>query len=143
MEEIEDSIRESAKDAGIALHRFESLVTSGKENSLAPHPPKYEDLGIVCYTSGTTGNPKGVMITHGNYCGTVAGLLLWAKPLQLTHEETHICYLPLAHVFEQAVLFVILALGGKVGFYQGRCETSPRRTAMRPCWNMRRKIDLG
>ena len=103
----------------MTLHRFESLVDAGKKKPLPPHPPKYDDLGIVCYTSGTTGNPKGVMITQGNYCGTVAGLLVWAKPLKLTHEEVHICYLPLAHVFEQAVFFTIFALGGKIGFYQG------------------------
>lgn len=119
VDEIEESVREAAKAADVTLHRFQSLVDAGKENPLQPLPPKYEDLGMVCYTSGTTGNPKGVMITHGNYCGTIAGLLIWSKPLKLNHLDRHISYLPLAHVLEQAVFFVILVLGGRAGFYQG------------------------
>jgi len=119
VESIEDSIRSSAKDAGVSALQFQDLVGAGKADPLDVFPPKMDDLGIVCYTSGTTGNPKGVMITHANYCGTVAGLYLWAKPLNLTSDEAHICYLPLAHVLEQSVFFVLLLVGGRIGFYQG------------------------
>jgi len=117
---VDDAFRSAASEKGVSVLDVQALVAAGKANdTLDTHPPKPSDLGIVCYTSGTTGNPKGVMITHANYCGTVAGLLAWAKPLNLGSEEAHICYLPLAHVLEQSVFFVTLALGGKVGFYQG------------------------
>ena len=120
IESVDESVKTKAKEAGVSILDFQQLVEAGKaDKSVELHPPKGEDLGIVCYTSGTTGNPKGVMITHANYCGTVAGLLKWAEPIKLTHEETHLSYLPLAHVLEQSVAFVVISLGGRVGFYQG------------------------
>jgi len=117
---VDESFIASAKEKGVTVLNFQDLIEAGKaDTTIAIHPPKPSDLGIVCYTSGTTGDPKGVMITHANYCGTVAGLLTWSKPINLSHEESHICYLPLAHVLEQSVSFVILAVGGRIGFYQG------------------------
>lgn len=50
------------------------------------------------FTSGTTGAPKGVMITHENLIGGIAGMSAGVKVIQRT--DTIVCYLPLAHIFE-------------------------------------------
>ena len=47
----------------------------GKSNVVAPRPPRREDIAVFCYTSGTTGEPKGAMLSHGNFAGIVAGEL--------------------------------------------------------------------
>lgn len=48
---------------------FSALVELGSENLVAPVPPKADDLCCIMYTSGTTGNPKGVLLTHKNIVG--------------------------------------------------------------------------
>jgi long-chain acyl-CoA synthetase len=65
-------------------------------------PPKVEDLATLCYTSGTTGKPKGVMLTHGNIiadCST----LTYFKRAQLGADDVMISFLPLAHMLERVL----------------------------------------
>uniref|UniRef100_A0A8D0A536 Long-chain-fatty-acid--CoA ligase n=1 Tax=Sander lucioperca TaxID=283035 RepID=A0A8D0A536_SANLU len=83
-------------------------------------PPKPEDLGIVCFTSGTTGNPKGAMLTHENMVSDAAGAAIVPSP-----QDTSISFLPLAHMFERVVQTVIYSAGGKVGFFQGDIRLLP------------------
>jgi long-chain acyl-CoA synthetase len=72
---------------------------------------------MFCYTSGTTGDPKAAMLSHGNMIAAVRG----AKDadLNITDEDSHISYLPLAHSFEKIVFAMNLFVGGKYGFYSG------------------------
>ncbi|XP_070090527.1 long-chain-fatty-acid--CoA ligase 6 isoform X9 [Equus caballus] len=92
----------------------------GQRNHRVPVPPKPSDLSIVCFTSGTTGNPKGAMLTHGNVVADFSGFLKvtesqWAP----TRADVHVSYLPLAHMFERMVQSVVYCHGGRVGFFQG------------------------
>ena len=86
-------------------------------------PPEPADLAMLCYTSGTTGNPKGAMLSHSNILAAIANASYpkWAI-FNMTAEgpqEVHISYLPLAHVFETVVMNYCLFAGCAVGFYQG------------------------
>ena len=54
-------------------------------------------LASILYTSGTTGDPKGVMLTHGNFCAMMASI---AKLFPLTDEDRLLSVLPLHHAFE-------------------------------------------
>uniref|UniRef100_A0A8C3KGX3 Long-chain-fatty-acid--CoA ligase n=1 Tax=Calidris pygmaea TaxID=425635 RepID=A0A8C3KGX3_9CHAR len=95
-------------------------------------PPRPEDLSIVCFTSGTTGNPKGAMLTHGNVVADFSGFLKvteWSP----TCEDVHISYLPLAHMFERMVQSVVYCHGGRIGFFQGDIRLlSDDMKALRP-----------
>ncbi|GAC1366239.1 MAG: long-chain fatty acid--CoA ligase [Actinomycetota bacterium] len=74
------------------------------------------DVATVVYTSGTTGEPKGVMLTHANFVQTLhAGI----RVMELDKEEGHrlISYLPLSHIFERFIgEWAAIYLGAEVWF---------------------------
>ncbi|MBE2244124.1 MAG: long-chain fatty acid--CoA ligase [Burkholderiaceae bacterium] len=73
-----------------------------------------DDIGLMIYTSGSTGKPKGAMISWRNMRGVVPGIV---ERLGLSHETTHLSYLPLCHVAEQMLTtFVPVYLGSQVNF---------------------------
>ncbi|KAF3786306.1 Long chain acyl-CoA synthetase 7 [Nymphaea thermarum] len=57
----------------IQIVSYSKLFNQGQRNLLQFRPPKPEDIATVCYTSGTTGTPKGVVLSHGNLIANVAG----------------------------------------------------------------------
>jgi long-chain acyl-CoA synthetase len=76
-----------------------------------------DDLATIVYTSGTTGLPKGVMLTHGNLLANVEGIEAYVK---LTPEDQSLSYLPLSHIFERtAGQFLPLAAGSSIVYSRG------------------------
>uniref|UniRef100_Q5F2C5 Long-chain-fatty-acid--CoA ligase n=1 Tax=Mus musculus TaxID=10090 RepID=Q5F2C5_MOUSE len=75
MEPFEDALRERGKKCGVDIKSMQAIEDCGRENHHAPVPPRPDDLSIVCFTSGTTGNPKGAMLTHGNVVADFSGFL--------------------------------------------------------------------
>ena len=93
----------------------------GRENRVPCTPPSRDDICTLCYTSGTTGVPKGVMVSHGNLVASLAGCL---RTGIAAHKDTrYLSYLPLAHVLERLLHIAVLEEGGRIGFYQGSTVT--------------------
>eukprot|EP00731_Ephydatia_muelleri_P024784 Em0016g1055a len=111
---------EQADAVSVTLKSFEEVVEIGKGNLASREPPTPEDLLTICYTSGTTGNPKGVMLSHGNMISNLSSVCIhlgdWAA---LTFRDTHISYLPLAHMFERVVMGMVFMVGARAGFFRG------------------------
>lgn len=59
----------------VKLFKLEEVALLGKQHPKAHIPPSPEDLCTICYTSGTTGTPKGAMITHGNMIADASGMV--------------------------------------------------------------------
>jgi long-chain acyl-CoA synthetase len=73
----------------------------------------FDDVCLQLYTSGTTGNPKGVHSTHRNLLATNESFV--RSPLPLDPDEAALCVLPLFHIFGlQVVLTPVLYAGGSV-----------------------------
>jgi len=67
-----------------------------------------EDLATIIYTSGTTAEPKGVMLTHGNLAANLCGSL---DALDLHTDDVGLSFLPLCHALERIVCYVYLSTG--------------------------------
>ncbi|BCV20959.1 long-chain-fatty-acid--CoA ligase [Moorella sp. Hama-1] len=65
---------------------------------------KEDDIAACLYTSGTTGKPKGAMLSHGNL---VFDTLATAEHIEVGPEENHLCVLPLFHAFAQTVCMLL------------------------------------
>jgi len=74
----------------------------------------------IIYTSGTGGNPKGVILTHGGILNNIEGANQILKSLMDT-KPTFLTWLPLSHSYEHTVQFVQIAVGAKV-FYAEKIE---------------------
>jgi long-chain acyl-CoA synthetase len=79
-----------------------------------------DTLATLIYTSGTTGQPKGVMLTHGNFCHNV-GQVLEALQHTFTFGYRAVSFLPLCHATERLVTYAYLQAGMAIG-YVGHVE---------------------
>src|SRR5690625_4066537 len=74
-----------------------------------------DDVATIVYTSGTTGKPKGCMITHGNLVNLSMNVLRSEMSTVLTRGSKTVLFIPLAHIFARFISFQALAAGAKVG----------------------------
>lgn len=94
---------------------WDGLVAESAPQQDYQAPPE-DGLMTLVYTSGTTGNPKGVMITFGNMMFAAQGLL---ETMPAQGQERFFSYLPLAHAFERGALALgSLYLGAQVYFLE-------------------------
>ncbi|XP_069795944.1 long-chain-fatty-acid--CoA ligase 1a isoform X3 [Narcine bancroftii] len=121
---VMDPFGEDLKVRGIKheveIISFEEIEKSGRERRHKPHPPQPDDLAVICFTSGTTGNPKGAILTHANIVSNLSAFVKVTEGRWVgSPTDIHISYLPLAHMFERLVQVVVLCHGGRIGFFQG------------------------
>ncbi|KAK6233123.1 hypothetical protein SCA6_003196 [Theobroma cacao] len=102
--------------SGVKLISYLKLLGQGRSNLQPFCPPKPEDVATICYTSGTTGTPKGVVLTHGNLIANVAG---FCRAIKFYPSDIYISYLPLAHIYERTNQIISVYYGVGIGFYQG------------------------
>ncbi|XP_036052448.1 long-chain-fatty-acid--CoA ligase 6 isoform X4 [Onychomys torridus] len=134
MEPFDDALKERGQKCGVNIKSMQAIEDCGQENHKAPVPPRPDDLSIVCFTSGTTGNPKGAMLTHGNVVADFSGFLkVTEKVIFPRQDDVLISFLPLAHMFERVIQSVVYCHGGRVGFFQGDIRLlSDDMKALRP-----------
>uniref|UniRef100_A0A8C5RU38 Long-chain-fatty-acid--CoA ligase n=1 Tax=Laticauda laticaudata TaxID=8630 RepID=A0A8C5RU38_LATLA len=123
MDPFEKDLKERGQRCGVQIQAM-----------LEVEPPHPEDLSIVCFTSGTTGNPKGAMLTHGNVVADFSGFLkVTEKVIFPRQDDVLISFLPLAHMFERVIQSVVYCHGGRIGFFQGDIRLlSDDMKALRP-----------
>jgi long-chain acyl-CoA synthetase len=110
------AVRELLVTGGTGLHPPDPLAalrTHGAAEDPADVSPG--DLASLVYTSGTTGRPKGAMLTHGNF---LANAWMLAEPLPLGRGDRMGMVLPLFHVNAQVVTTIVpLLIGGRVAMW--------------------------
>ncbi|EGC35547.1 fatty acyl-CoA synthetase [Dictyostelium purpureum] len=114
---LPETTLEKFKDGNIKVYLLSEFEKIGQENPAEHVLPSPEDLCTLLYTSGSTGNPKGVMLSHTNMVSEVAAAD--NSPAGVTPDDVHMSYLPLAHSFERAVVSLMCFVGGQIGFFSG------------------------
>ncbi|XP_031699915.1 long-chain-fatty-acid--CoA ligase 5 isoform X2 [Anarrhichthys ocellatus] len=126
MDPFDSELVERGTKCGVDVVLMQDVEALGQSNLEQPIPPKPEDLSIVCFTSGTTGNPKGAMLTHENIVSNAAGVIRnFEVSVTPSTQDVSISFLPLAHMFERVVQTVMYGVGAKVGFFQGDIRLLP------------------
>ncbi|KAM3938208.1 long-chain-fatty-acid--CoA ligase 1 isoform 1-T2 [Leptodactylus fuscus] len=120
MDPFEEDLVERGKKCGVEVVSLRDIEEEGRNHHEKPKPPQPEDLAVVCFTSGTTGNPKGAMLSHKNIVSNSAAFLKVTEDLAFpSTQDVLISFLPLAHMFERVVECVVLCHGARIGFFQG------------------------
>lgn len=115
--------------AGKMLFSFESLRAAGAEAIArdpalrAPHESAPDDLVTIVYTSGTTGEPKGAMLSHGNILSNVNAAI---EMFSLSPADTMVSFLPLCHMFERTCGYYSMLLAGATIAYAESLQTIAR-----------------
>ena len=80
-----------------------------------------KDPACIIYTSGTQGNPKGVILSHGGILNNCEGAIELLNPLIKNNNPKFLTWLPLSHSYEHTVQFVQVSVNAKV-FYAESIE---------------------
>ncbi|XP_053372543.1 long-chain-fatty-acid--CoA ligase 1-like isoform X1 [Mercenaria mercenaria] len=111
---------ELAWKVDVMIVPFQDALKTGCSNLKPVAPPTPEDLALICYTSGTTGNPKGVMITYKQAMAQITGLSIAVFNYRLFNKnDVHLSYLPLAHMYERIGQQCLTLEGARIGFFRG------------------------
>ncbi|KAH6560181.1 hypothetical protein BASA60_000380 [Batrachochytrium salamandrivorans] len=122
MDEASDAFIAEGNAAGIQIVNMKAVESEGHAAPLPPVSINKDTVATICFTSGTTGLPKGVVLTHQNILAfnTGARIFMDAKSIPvISSDDVHISYLPLAHIFERIIHCVVIYSGASIGFYQG------------------------
>jgi long-chain acyl-CoA synthetase len=111
-------------ELGIPVLAWPDALALGAQTATASPDPaarlSRDDLACFIYTSGTGGNPKGVMLTHGNILANVAGAHAVLETLGLGDDEVFLSFLPLSHAYEHTGgQFLPMAVGAQIYYADG------------------------
>ena len=133
---------DSGADAPSECLRYETLIASASATDVASYRMRASQvlpgqLASLIYTSGTTGEPKGVMLTHSNFCSNVhdVGYDFQLNPT----EDVALSFLPLAHVYGRTLDYIYIFGGAALAYVetveavaQALLEVRPTITAAVP-----------
>ncbi|XP_073285950.1 long chain acyl-CoA synthetase 9, chloroplastic-like [Primulina huaijiensis] len=97
-----------------AITSFSNVEKLGRQHPVEADLPLSADIAVIMYTSGSTGLPKGVMMTHGNVLATASAVMTIVPGLG--NQDVYLAYLPLAHILELAAETLMPAIGSSIGY---------------------------
>ncbi|KAH3746281.1 Long-chain-fatty-acid-CoA ligase [Pelomyxa schiedti] len=105
---------------GLKLYSTDEVEKMGASHPTPQDIAVRDDIALIMFTSGTTGRPKGVMMTHGNILSAVEAA---THNYNLVPNDRFLAYLPLAHIIEIVSEFVCLTAGSLIGYSTPRTLT--------------------
>ncbi|KJH44748.1 putative long-chain-fatty-acid CoA ligase 5 [Dictyocaulus viviparus] len=108
---------------GVEVYSYEHMIAIGQQNTKPVVPPSQNSTYIICFTSGTTGQPKGVQLSHHSLITAMGGLYIQLVPppnrFLFSHNDVYFSFLSLAHIYEHLMQAFVIYIGGRIGIYSG------------------------
>ncbi|KAG5041530.1 hypothetical protein JHK85_014006 [Glycine max] len=113
--------KQEVEEFGLAMYSWDEFLQVGHNQSFDLPVKKKSDVCTIMYTSGTTGDPKGVLISNESIITLLAGIqqLLKSCNEKLNEKDVYISYLPLAHIFDRVIEEAMIMHGASIGFWRG------------------------
>ncbi|KAI8462093.1 hypothetical protein BY996DRAFT_6429177 [Phakopsora pachyrhizi] len=112
----ENALKAWGDQVGIKVFDIEELEGLGRKHPIAHIPPSPSDMISICYTSGTTGLPKGAILLHRSMAAACAANL---HNLEFLEEDVGLSYLPLSHIYARMFESLVLCAGISLAFSCG------------------------
>ncbi|XP_010521091.1 PREDICTED: long chain acyl-CoA synthetase 4-like [Tarenaya hassleriana] len=113
--------RAEAEKLGLVIYAWDEFLELAEGKQYELPIKKKSDICTIMYTSGTTGDPKGVMLSNESIVTLIAGV---DRLLESVNEALHVgdvflSYLPLAHIFDRVIEECFIQHGASIGFWRG------------------------
>ena len=106
---------------GLVLYQYKTIIQRGKqENDINLTKAKPDTICTLCYTSGTTGLPKGAKISHRALLSEIN--ILESSGFAIKEDDIYLSFLPLAHIMERLIITLLISHGVAIGFYTGNAR---------------------
>jgi long-chain acyl-CoA synthetase len=126
----QSSVQAADAAESIPVATLDAWLEHAAPDTALPPAPKAEDLAAIVYTSGTTGKPKGVMLTHANVIANVKAVLERIAP---TQDDVFLSFLPLSHTFERTGGYYLpMASGSCVAYARSVAQLGEDLKTVRP-----------
>lgn len=120
----------ASEDSPVPVVNLSDWLKQGENTDLKEVSIDPDDLAAIVYTSGTTGKPKGVMLTHDNVLSNVKS---FSQVIDVGSDDVFLSFLPFSHTFERTVTFYFtLFLGAEVGFARSVLKLAEDLKIIRP-----------
>ncbi|CAA3003466.1 long chain acyl- synthetase 4-like [Olea europaea subsp. europaea] len=108
-----------AGNFGVKLYSWNDFLLLGLNKKFDIPIKKKTDICTIMYTSGTAGDPKGVMITNESILSIISGVNHHLESMNEEFSETdvYLSYLPLAHIFDRVIEELFISKGASIGFW--------------------------
>ena len=109
---------------------LQKALKEGASNKVAMIEPGEDDVACILYTSGTTGTPKGVMLSHGNIISNVNAV---HEVFPMSQDDCSLSFLPWAHSFGQTCeLHCLMSMGAQIGIAESVPQLIDNLAEVRP-----------
>ncbi|KAK3026600.1 hypothetical protein RJ639_041620, partial [Escallonia herrerae] len=113
--------KEVAKGFGLVIYSWDDFLQLGLNKQFDLPVKKKSDICTIMYTSGTTGDPKGVVISNDSILSIISGVNHHLESMneEFSEKDAYLSYLPLAHIFDRVLEELMISAGASIGFWYG------------------------